>query len=226
MNPDDKARSAAFYDGISELLAMDHIKDNGRLRVVKSKLAATVKDDQTVLDLGCGTGLTSKWIAQHGATVTAVDISPKLIKFARKDSAHKKVKYILSDITELDLKKKFDGIVMVDCLEHIPRTYLPDILDVIERHSHDHTWFYLNIPDGRYQNLVKKHVRDRLQLVEESYFVDDILNLLIRIDYEPIDIDIYGLDVCFQYNSFLFLRGGMFANIHLKFMKGILNGKH
>lgn len=39
-------------------------------------------DGKTVLDLGCGAGILSAWLAQRGAHVTAIDVSPASIERA------------------------------------------------------------------------------------------------------------------------------------------------
>jgi len=37
-----------------------------------------------VLDAGCGPGLYAEWLLDHGAEVIAVDVSPKMVRFARE----------------------------------------------------------------------------------------------------------------------------------------------
>lgn len=39
---------------------------------------------KNVLDAGCGPGLNSQWLAEHGAKVIAVDASPKMVKYTKK----------------------------------------------------------------------------------------------------------------------------------------------
>ena len=235
MNPEDRTRIAAYYDAFLPHLQQDHILNNQRLTRVKVRLSSIVKSGESILDLGCGTGLTSKFMAQLGAKVTAMDISPKLIEFARKESAHKNVKYAIGDITELyplsplHLKDQFDGIVMVDVFEHIPRQDIDKLLLNIERYSHDHTWIFLNIPDGRYQEAAHHYIKDHLQVIDEGYLISILLKYFNQIDFEAVDIDIYGVDTPCQYNSFLFRRD-MKENLK-RFMESITqepaqNGRH
>ncbi len=207
---------STYYDAILPHLAQDHVRNNQRLTRVKVKLGSIVKNGEDILDLGCGTGLTSKFMAQFGAKITAVDISPKLIEFACINSIHKNVQYAIGDITELDdlfdkasgsWRRKFDGIVMVDVFEHIPKENIPKLMANIERHSHDHTWLFLNIPDGRYQAAAHVYLKDRLQIIDEGYSISDILRIFgNNAGFEPAEIDIYGVDTTYQYNSFLFRR--------------------
>lgn len=44
-----------------------------------------VKKGQTVLEIGCGTGINANWLNQAGYKVTAIDISPEAIKLAKKN---------------------------------------------------------------------------------------------------------------------------------------------
>lgn len=70
------------------------------------------------LDLGCGTGTSSIYLAQHGWQVTGVDFSPKAIDLAR-DKARQvgiQVDFQLNDVTRLDfLREPFNLILDVGC---------------------------------------------------------------------------------------------------------------
>ncbi len=70
------------------------------------------------LDLGCGTGTHSIYLAQHGFEVVGVDFSPKAIELARDKArqAGVQVDFRLSDVTHLDfLQKPFNLILDVGC---------------------------------------------------------------------------------------------------------------
>ncbi len=66
-----------------------------------------------VLDMACGAGRHSIIFAQYGFKVTAVDLSEKLIKVAKKTAAESNVNvnFIESDLREFAISEKFDLIV-------------------------------------------------------------------------------------------------------------------
>lgn len=45
-----------------------------------------INKGQTVLEIGCGTGINAKWLNQAGYKVTAIDISAEAIKLAKKNN--------------------------------------------------------------------------------------------------------------------------------------------
>jgi SAM-dependent methyltransferase len=70
------------------------------------------------LDLGCGTGTNSIYLAQHGYDVVGVDFSTKAIQQAREKAgqAGVKVDFRIGDVTRLDfLSAPFDVMIDVGC---------------------------------------------------------------------------------------------------------------
>ncbi|HEU4360600.1 MAG TPA: class I SAM-dependent methyltransferase [Mycobacterium sp.] len=65
--------------------------------------AAAPPAPSTALDLGCGTGDNSVYLAQHGWRVTAVDFAPKALEIARAKAVASKVAvtFVRADITQL-----------------------------------------------------------------------------------------------------------------------------
>lgn len=231
MNSEDRTRITAYYDAFLPHLARDHVRENKRLNRAKVKLGTLIKPGDTVLDLGCGTGLTSKFMAQLGAKVTAVDISPKLIEFAKANSAHENVEYFVADITDCgNLKREekawqrlpkyisynevFDGIVLVDVFEHIPAQDIPKLTVTISQHSNSSTWLFLNIPDERYQRAAKERIPERLQIEDNGYSIGEIQELFRGIDFEVVDMNIYGIDADCQYNMFVFRRKEILEKVY------------
>ena len=70
------------------------------------------------LDIGCGTGVNSVFMAQSGLKVTAVDFIPKALEFARERAKqfNVDVDFVQSDVTEFDNGQKFDLILDSGCL--------------------------------------------------------------------------------------------------------------
>ena len=74
-----------------------------------------------VLDLGCGTGRHTAWLAQEGARVTAVDFSAGMLDQARRKASNGEVRFIAHDLHEpLPFgDASFDAVVSGLVLEHL-----------------------------------------------------------------------------------------------------------
>ena len=84
-----------------------------------------------VLDLGCGTGRHALWLAEAGASVTAVDFSPGMLAEARSKPGAERVQFVEQDLHQplaFDANA-FDLVVSGLVLEHI-RELEPLFLEV------------------------------------------------------------------------------------------------
>jgi SAM-dependent methyltransferase len=80
-------------------------------------------DGGHVLDLGCGAGWTSEFLARAGYEVLGVDISEHMIDMARQrvERAGVPAHFVVADMEELDLDRRdFDGVLLFDSLHHCP----------------------------------------------------------------------------------------------------------
>lgn len=89
---------------------------------------------ENFLEVGCGSGAVSKYIAQnHGLSVTGVDLDPELIELAKKGigdipSAH----FFVADATRLPFgDNEFDVVLSFGVVHHIPNWL--DALEEIAR---------------------------------------------------------------------------------------------
>jgi len=77
----------------------------------------------TVLDVGCGVGRWSRRLASRGARVTGVDLSPTMLAEARRRTAleglTERCRFLVGDVTDLDLAERFDTILCVTVLQHV-----------------------------------------------------------------------------------------------------------
>jgi SAM-dependent methyltransferase len=77
---------------------------------------------QSILEIGCGTGLFSRILAQRADKVIAVDLSPKMIEVAKKISGdYPNINFQVTDILQWEFPlQKFDAVVSIATFHHLP----------------------------------------------------------------------------------------------------------
>lgn len=88
-----------------------------------------------VLDLGCGTGRHTLWLAAEGATVTGVDFSAGMLEEARRKPGAERVRFVVHDLHErLPFEDAaFDRVVSGLVLEHLrdPDAFFAEVRRVL-----------------------------------------------------------------------------------------------
>jgi len=87
-----------------------------------SEVLQTSEVSRRALDLGCGTGTNSIYLAQHGFAVVGVDFSAKAIAMAREKArrANVAIDFHVADVTRLDfLRESFDFVLDIGCLHAV-----------------------------------------------------------------------------------------------------------
>ncbi|MBW5440854.1 class I SAM-dependent methyltransferase [Bradyrhizobium canariense] len=71
----------------------------------------SLREGSSVLELGCGYGRITNRLAEKGARVAGLDISPVLLKKAEADAAERgvDVEYVLGDMRSLPWRDRFDA---------------------------------------------------------------------------------------------------------------------
>ena len=90
------------------------------------------------LDLGCGSGTDSVYLARHGWQVTGVDLVPEALRLAEQHAiaANVHVRFVRGDATrleQLDLNGPFDLIVDFGCLHTLPQDLRPAYVRGVSR---------------------------------------------------------------------------------------------
>jgi 2-polyprenyl-6-hydroxyphenyl methylase/3-demethylubiquinone-9 3-methyltransferase len=114
----------AWWTANDHMIAFLRAETAIRLDYIVSQLPASEKPLK-ILDLGAGGGLITVPLAQRGHHITAVDLSDAsldvLLRKARSEGVDSRVSVIQADILEpLSLAEKFDVVLAMDVLEHIP----------------------------------------------------------------------------------------------------------
>lgn len=113
----DKKDVISFFDKNAPTWDEHMIRDDQIIdKILKNAGVAEGKD---VLDVACGTGvLIPDYLARNVASVTAVDISSKMIKIAQKKFPQQNVYMICGDIETIQLSQKYDNIVVYNAFPH------------------------------------------------------------------------------------------------------------
>ncbi|MHA2218052.1 MAG: class I SAM-dependent methyltransferase [Candidatus Hodarchaeales archaeon] len=93
-----------------------------KLRMSNVKKMVQPLEGDKILDLGCGMGATSHFLALEGADVTGVDLSAKAIEKARElFGDNNRIKFLKRDVSDLsDFQDEIFGkAVATDLVEHI-----------------------------------------------------------------------------------------------------------
>ena len=82
---------------------------------------AGVTKGKDILDVACGTGvLIPDYLARKVASVTAIDISPKMAEIARGKFPQEQVRVLCGDVEETDFGQLFDCVVVYNAFPHFP----------------------------------------------------------------------------------------------------------
>lgn len=87
------------------------------------------------LDMCSGDGTNSLYLASKGFQVTGIDISETAVKIARSRCAKRKLRcdYIVGNVLELKIEKKFDLVFDRGCFHHIPVKSKPIYAQLVHR---------------------------------------------------------------------------------------------
>ncbi|MFN2100528.1 class I SAM-dependent methyltransferase [Altererythrobacter sp. MF3-039] len=92
-------------------------------------LSDRIGNPESVLEIGCGWGGLSGFLADNGAAVTAISLSDEQLAWAREH--HPDVNFLNQDYR--DTNGEFDAIVSVEMVEALGREYWPTYMDCIAR---------------------------------------------------------------------------------------------
>ncbi|MFZ2167928.1 MAG: class I SAM-dependent methyltransferase [Minisyncoccia bacterium] len=101
-----------------------------------------------VLDVGCGSGVKSKYLTDHGFKVVGIDISDGLLDIARHEVPG--VEFRELSMMELDtLTETFDGIFVQASLLHIPKKDAGDVVKKMAERLAPGGFLYIAVKEVR-----------------------------------------------------------------------------
>lgn len=150
-----------------------------------------------ILEVGCGTGAFSRRLARRSSRVVAVDLSPNMIEVAKKRSEdYDNIDFQVADITKWEFpENKFDAIVSIATVHHLPLEYLLPklavalkpggklaILDLLQREGLKDIWLEaiavpLNWIFNMFWNKGIKQTPETIEALREHMRTDRYLTL-------------------------------------------------
>jgi ubiquinone/menaquinone biosynthesis C-methylase UbiE len=147
----------ATYDEVADAYSRARDPDGaGLVDPLVTELAGEVAG-RDVLSLACGQGQDARLLAGLGATVTGVDVSAEMLRYAREHeaAAPRGITYVHGDARDLVAfaDRSFDGVVCHMALMDIPD--LAPAIDSVARVLRDGGWFVFSIVHPCYHGHVE-----------------------------------------------------------------------
>jgi SAM-dependent methyltransferase len=146
-------RERAFFDRHYEEGAWHPLGFELRLlREEKALLRLAGRRLGRVLSIGCGEGPFECLIAQHAESVLGIDLSAEAIERARRRAAARglaNVEFRCLPLAELPPGERFDGIVCLAFLHHVPEAELPGLLARLRAQLAPGGFFFARDPSRR-----------------------------------------------------------------------------
>lgn len=109
----------AFFDRLAPGWDADMIRNEDVISFILDN--AGVTEGKDVLDVATGTGvLIPDYLKRNAASVTGIDISPKMAEIAREKYRGTDVTILCGDVEEADFSRQFDCVVVYNAFPHFP----------------------------------------------------------------------------------------------------------
>lgn len=138
-------------------------------------------EGKNVLDIGCSQGIVSILLARDGKKVHGIDISPEAIQFAEKETekeneaTQSNLTFTAGDIFNLNLKEKFNTVILGEILEHLDSP--ADLIELVSELLEADGRLILTIPFGVNDHDDHQHtfyISSIIHLVNKKFTMNEI----------------------------------------------------
>ena len=108
-----------FFDRLAPGWDAEMVRNDAVINTILDN--AAVMEGKDILDVACGTGvLIPDYLKRGVASVTGIDISPKMAEIAKAKFPQPEVTILCGDVETADFGKPFDCVVVYNAFPHFP----------------------------------------------------------------------------------------------------------
>jgi SAM-dependent methyltransferase len=146
------------YNKIAQDWFSDH-KEDTWWHEGTAKFLSELPQGASILDIGCGAGVKSKYLSNKGFKVTGMDFSEEMIGIAKREVPN--VDFMVGDIYELDsFQNTFDAVFAQAVLLHIPKEKVLEVLQKFKNKLNPNGILYIavkEVKNGVDNEIVKEN---------------------------------------------------------------------
>lgn len=125
------------------------LSDMEGLHLVKYQFVLPFCRSKKVLELGCGSGYGSLYLAENGAKeIVAYDLNHAAINFAKENFARANIEFRQGDAQSLKLGDKYDVVISFEIIEHLTQPL--KLLELVKTSLKKGGVFILSTPNREY----------------------------------------------------------------------------
>jgi SAM-dependent methyltransferase len=185
--PDFLQRTRNSYDRTAAMYAERfhaHLHDKPLDRAMLAGFAGLVERQRAVADVGCGTGATSRMLADFGLDVLGIDLSPNMIAEARRRNPD--LSFQVGSMTDMDLGDgRFDGICAWYSVIHVPDELVPHVFSEFRRVLRPGGWALLAFQVGDHPRTFNEMFGEEVALTFYRRQPDAVAQLLDEAGLTP-----------------------------------------
>lgn len=143
----------------------------------KYKFALKFCKGKNVLEIGCGSGYGSEYLAENGAKlITAYDIDTAAINFAIKNTTHNNIKFIAGNVETLRVRDKYDVGLSFEVIEHLNNPQ--KLLELAKKSIKKKGYFILSTPNKSFSILDNGKPSNPYHVCE--YYPHELKEILVK----------------------------------------------
>lgn len=175
---EEKDKYFSYYDRFDVQPKKDEI-DIGYLHILEKLLAAGLKSNHHVLEIGCGLGELSHLIAQKvkNGHVLGIDISPQsVIKAQELWKSQENLSFKIAEMKAYESKgNKYGFFIISEILQQVSKDHHFRIFEGIKRHSHEDSVIFINLPTPEFSTWRAENDPESLQFIEPIVNIGDLI---------------------------------------------------
>lgn len=129
----------------------------------------------SLLEIGAGPGIDGRFFQDNGLSVTCTDLSSEMVRLCRAKGLDAHV----MDFLNLDFPDgRFDAVYALNCLLHVPKATLPDVLQSIRRVLKPGGLFLMAVYGGfEHEGVWQDDYHDPQRFF--SFYIDDQIQAVV-----------------------------------------------